>query len=70
MNFHDLSSHLSTLTDGARRCLGAMSSSDWEHPYPGSSSWTRGELLGHLIDSAVNNQQRFARALIEDELHN
>ena len=46
----------------------SLSPADWQSPYPGSSAWTRGELLGHLIDSAVNNQQRFARALIEDEL--
>ena len=28
----------------------------------GPSKWTRKEVLGHLIDSAVNNHQRFVRA--------
>jgi len=28
---------------------------------PGSSSWSHAEILGHLIDSALNNIQRFVR---------
>lgn len=28
----------------------------------GSGKWSRKEILGHLIDSAVNNHQRFVRA--------
>lgn len=28
----------------------------------GAGKWTRKEILGHLIDSAVNNHQRFVRA--------
>jgi DinB superfamily len=28
----------------------------------GPGKWTRKEVLGHLIDSAVNNHQRFVRA--------
>jgi hypothetical protein len=30
--------------------------------------WSRKQILGHLIDSAVNNQVRFVRARIEDGL--
>jgi len=30
--------------------------------------WSRKEVLGHLIDSASNNHQRFVRALLSDEL--
>lgn len=41
---------------------------DWDALYPGSSEWTRRELLGHLVDSAINNQQRFVRACLEGEL--
>lgn len=29
--------------------------------------WTRKEILGHLIDSAANNHQRFVRAMQTDE---
>jgi DinB family protein len=29
--------------------------------------WTRKQVLGHLIDSALNNHQRFVRAAVQDE---
>ncbi len=31
--------------------------------------WSRKQILGHLIDSASNNHQRFVRAMLQDELH-
>jgi hypothetical protein len=34
----------------------------------GPGKWCRREILGHLIDSASNNHQRFVRALIEGGL--
>ncbi len=34
----------------------------------GTATWSRREILGHLIDSAVNNHQRFVRAQIDDAL--
>jgi len=33
-----------------------------------SGGWSRKQVLGHLIDSASNNHQRFVRALLADEL--
>jgi DinB family protein len=33
-----------------------------------AGGWSRKQLLGHLIDSASNNHQRFVRALLADEL--
>ncbi len=30
--------------------------------------WSRKQILGHLIDSASNNHQRFVRAMLQDEL--
>ena len=33
-----------------------------------SGGWSRKQILGHLIDSASNNHQRFVRALLADEL--
>lgn len=30
--------------------------------------WTRKEILGHLVDSASNNHQRFVRAALEGDL--
>ena len=32
----------------------------------GPGKWTRKQILGHLIDSASNNHQRFVRAQFED----
>ena len=32
----------------------------------GTDKWVRKEILGHLIDSAVNNHQRFVRAQLGD----
>ena len=32
----------------------------------GAGKWTRKEILGHLIDSAANNHQRFVRARFEN----
>jgi len=34
---------------------------------PGNGGWSPKEELGHLIDSAANNHQRFVRAIIEGE---
>jgi hypothetical protein len=31
--------------------------------------WSRKQILGHLIDSAANNHQRFIRLQLEPELH-
>ncbi len=35
---------------------------------PSSTKWSRKEVLGHLIDSASNNHQRFVRAQLHGEL--
>jgi hypothetical protein len=63
----ELSAHLAALTQSAEeRCRGAAGPR-WRQPYaPGK--WTRIEVLGHLLDSAAHNHQRFARALHVDAL--
>ena len=33
---------------------------------PAADEWSKKEILGHLIDSAANNHQRFVRAAIDD----
>jgi hypothetical protein len=35
---------------------------------PAPDKWCKKEILGHLIDSACNNHQRFVRALLADGL--
>src|SRR5574339_505768 len=34
----------------------------------GPGKWVRKEILGHLIDSAANNHQRFVRAALDGRL--
>ena len=36
------------------------------HPAPGK--WSPKQIIGHLIDSASNNHQRFVRAAMQDDL--
>jgi hypothetical protein len=35
---------------------------------PAAGEWSQKEILGHLIDSAANNHQRFVRLQIDQEL--
>lgn len=35
---------------------------------PNSDKWSKKEILGHLMDSATNNHQRFVRAAIQGSL--
>jgi DinB superfamily len=35
---------------------------------PGPGKWSPKEIIGHLIDSAANNHQRFIRAQLQDDL--
>jgi hypothetical protein len=35
---------------------------------PAPGKWSRKEILGHLLDSASNNHQRFVRARFQDDL--
>lgn len=37
-----------------------------KHPAPGK--WSPTEIVGHLVDSASNNHQRFVRAMFQDDL--
>lgn len=62
-----LGKHLAEITASATQQAGQLSEQEWREPYaPGK--WTRAEVLGHLIDSAAHNHQRFARALHSETL--
>lgn len=69
MEITALPDHLSRLVPAVRRALQPLSPAEWQAPYSASASWSRIELLGHAVDSALNNHQRIVRALVEDELH-
>ncbi len=47
--------------------LRAMPEAEAAHK-PAPERWSKKEILGHLIDSASNNHQRFVRAQLEGEL--
>lgn len=44
--------------------LAAVTEAHSQTLYPGGA-WTRRQVLGHLLDSAANNHQRFVRALLD-----
>ncbi|MCW5965951.1 MAG: DinB family protein [Bryobacterales bacterium] len=67
MEFSQLSSHLGALVAQAGAVLGGISPEEWRFASaPGK--WSRLEIVGHLVDSACNNHQRFVRALAEPAL--
>jgi hypothetical protein len=63
----ELSDTLVRLVETAEATLKSVGEEDSEEPAL-SGGWSRKQLLGHLIDSASNNQQRFVRAALQDSL--
>jgi hypothetical protein len=62
-----LSNRLREVIDQAERDFSALTEPESAvSTQPGA--WSRKQILGHLIDSASNNHQRFVRALLQDEL--
>lgn len=55
-----------TVQSSATRLLGLSDNQSGESRT--EDSWTRKQILGHLIDSAANNHQRFVRAQFTNEL--
>jgi len=45
--------------------LNGISQDDWDYR-SASGKWSKKEILGHLIDSASNNHQRFVRVQFEE----
>lgn len=63
----DTASRLRGTIDDAEPRLRALSDAHSAHrPAPGK--WSPREIIGHLIDSASNNHQRFVRACFKDDL--
>ena len=62
-----LSEELLSLVDTAEPKLREMDAHESTKPVlPGG--WSRSQVLGHLIDSASNNHQRFVRAVLQPSL--
>jgi hypothetical protein len=55
-----------TVEEAAFRLVQIPESESGRAPAPGK--WSRKEIVGHLIDSAANNHQRFVRARFQDDL--
>lgn len=57
----NLANELHSTVESARESLSRVDSDNATvRPAPGK--WSKKEILGHLLDSAVNNHQRFVRA--------
>ena len=59
--------NLLSLVSQAEPAFSSFDATKW-NASRGEGKWTRLQLLGHLIDSAANNHQRFVRALAEKSL--
>ena len=62
-----LSRELLRTIDSAEVSLRQISEADSMTPILGGG-WSRKQVIGHLIDSASNNHQRFVRAMLADSL--
>ena len=57
---------LASVAAAARRLRKVSEADAARRPRPGK--WSAKEIIGHLIDSAANNHQRFVRALWQEDL--
>src|SRR5260370_41387558 len=63
MTFNTIADDLRRTVNEAQGPLQSLSEQETSaHPQPGK--WSKKEILGHLIDSATNNHQRFVRAAL------
>ena len=63
----DLSEKLSRVVEFAEPILQKVTEEESARPAL-KGGWSRKQLIGHLIDSASNNHQRFVRASLQDSL--
>jgi hypothetical protein len=63
----ELKHRLETLVSKTKQNFDIISDAEASSPAI-SGGWSRKQILGHLIDSASNNHQRFVRALLQDEV--
>lgn len=67
MERRDPAAELTKAVTEAAVVFQALGEGEWTRSR-GEGAWTRLEILGHLIDSAANNHQRFVRAMAQGEL--
>ncbi|MDR6805684.1 putative FMN-binding regulatory protein PaiB [Dyadobacter sp. BE34] len=66
MNINAAIDRLNWLCDHIPALIQAIPAGEFESK-PAPEKWSKKEILGHLIDSAANNHQRFIRIQSEDE---
>jgi DinB superfamily len=64
----ELSHRLTNLVSKTKHLFDTYSDQETSKPTI-AGGWSRKQIIGHLIDSASNNHQRFVRALLQDEIH-
>lgn len=67
MTMNQLAHDLKAAVEDVLPVLRAITEEQASTPPP-KGGWTRKEILGHLIDSAANNHQRFVRLQFETDL--
>ena len=65
--FSAIASDLGRTVAQAKPLLLKLSNADTS-ARPGENKWAKKEILGHLLDSASNNHQRFVRAALQGSL--
>lgn len=67
MDNNDLASHIEKAVYSACERLSKLSDKEVQRR-PNESEWSIKEIIGHLVDSASNNHQRWVRLQIADDL--
>lgn len=65
--FADTATDLGRTVAQAKPMLAKLNNADTS-VRPSTKKWSKKEILGHLLDSATNNHQRFVRAALQGEL--
>ena len=65
--FADTATDLGRTVAQAQPMLAKLNNADTS-VRPSAKKWSKKEILGHLLDSASNNHQRFVRATLQGEL--
>jgi len=65
--FSPIASDLGRTVAQAKPMLARLNNADTS-VRPSPKKWSKKEILGHLLDSAANNHQRFVRAALQGEL--
>ncbi len=66
MSMEYVDDFIATVSAAARRLKRVPDADAARRPRPGK--WSAKEIIGHLIDSAANNHQRFVRAVWQEDL--